>query len=201
MDAPDLIPLWLKLAYTLATVGILAVYWVRYGPGNYLWFSDVALIITVPALWLESSLLASAMLVGVLLPEGLWNLSFFSKLLLGMRITGMTDYMFEKERPLWLRGLSLFHVPMPIVLVWMVFTLGYHPQALIWMTVIGWIVLPASYFLTRPERNVNWVRGPGGENTYQRWMPPLAYLGCLMAGFPLLLYLPTHLLLTVLFMQ
>jgi hypothetical protein len=34
-----------------------------------LWFSDVALLVTVPALWIESRLLASMMALAVILPE------------------------------------------------------------------------------------------------------------------------------------
>ncbi|MDN3517030.1 hypothetical protein QWY84_05355 [Aquisalimonas lutea] len=194
-----MIPLWLKLAYTAGAVGILVVYWFRYGPGNYLWFSDIALIVTIPALWLESALLASMMAVSVLLPEALWNLSFFGRLLTGRRISGLTEYMFEPQRPRYLRALSLFHVPLPIILAWMISVLGYDPRALALMTLLAWIVLPATYVLTPPSRNVNWVHGPGGEGTRQTRLHPLAYLGVLMVAFPVVVYLPTHLLLLVLF--
>lgn len=190
-----MLPLWLKLAYTAAAVGILIVYWVRYGPGNLFWFSDIALIVTVPALWLESSLLASMMAVSVVLPEGLWNLSFFGRLLTGRRITGLTDYMFEPERPSLLKALSLFHVPLPIILLWTVSVLGYDPRALGLTTLLAWLVLPATYVLTPASRNVNWVHGPGGEGARQTRLPPLAYLGALMAIFPVMVYLPTHFLL------
>lgn len=194
-----MIPIWLKIGYSIFAAGILVIYWFRYGPGNYLWFSDIALIGTIPALWLESSLLASTLAVGVLLPEALWNVSFFSRLLMGVRITGMTDYMFEPERPLYLKALSLFHIPLPILLVWMVWVVGYHPLALAAMAVLAWLVLPATYALTDPEKNVNWVRGPGGENVGQTRFHPLLYLGLLMLAFPILLYMPTHFLLTILF--
>lgn len=194
-----MIPFWLKLGYTLLAAGILIVYWFRYGPGNYLWFSDIALIGMIPALWLESGLLAGVLAVGVLLPETLWNLSFFIRLLTGIRITGLTDYMFERERPLPLRALSLFHVPLPILLVWMVWLLGHDPRSLLLMTLLAWIVLPLTYAFTNPYRNVNWVHGPGGEGTRQARFHPLVYLGLLMIGFPLLVYLPTHFLLLALF--
>jgi len=193
------VPLWLKLAFTLVTAGILVVYWFRYGPQNYLWFSDIALIVTIPALWLESGLLASAMAVGVLLPEAFWNLSLLSRLLLGLRLTGLTDYMFEPERPVHLKALSLFHVPLPILLAWLVWTLGYDPRAPLLMTGIAWLVLPLTYVVTDPSRNINWVHGPGGEGARQRRFDPRVYVGLLMLAFPLAVYLPTHLLLLALF--
>lgn len=194
-----MIPLWLKLGYTFLATGILVVYWFRYGPGNYLWFSDIALILTIPALWLESSLLAGMMVVSVLLPETLWNLSFFSRLLTGIRITGLTDYMFESQRPLHLRALSLFHIPLPILLVWLVRELGYDPRSLPLMTLFAWLVLPLTRTLTNPYKNVNWVHGPGGEGVRQTRLHPLVYLGLLMIGFPAVVYLPTHFLLLALF--
>lgn len=193
-----MIPLWLQIAYTLFAAGILAVYWFKYGPGNYLWFSDIALIVTIPALWMESSLLAGMMAVGVLLPEALWNLSFFARLLTGVRITGITDYMFEADRPLFLKVLSLFHLPLPIILVWLVWKLGYDPFALPAMTLLAWIVLPLSYALTNPEKNVNWIHGPGGEGSRQTRFHPLTYLGLLMAALPIVIYIPTHFLLLAL---
>lgn len=192
-----MIPLWIKLGYTLFVAVTVAVYAVKYGLGNFLWFSDLALLATVPALWLESGLLASMMAVGVLLPEALWNASFFWQLLTRRRLSGLTDYMFDPEKPLYLRALSLFHVFLPPLLLWMIARLGYAPHAWIAQAVVAWIVLPLCYRLTDPKENVNWAFGFGGRP--QKRMPPLAYLGLLMIGFPVLIYLPTHLLLQVVF--
>lgn len=190
-----MVPLWLTLTWTVAAAGILAIYWVRYGPANYLWFSDIALIGSIPALWLESSLLASTMLIGTLLPELLWNVSLGSRLVFGVRITGIVDYMFEPERPLHLKLLSLFHIPMPLILVWLVWTLGYDPRALMAMTAVTWIVLPLTRGITDPNRNINWVHGPGGEGVRQTTLHPLAWLALLMIGLPVCVYIPTHFLL------
>ena len=91
----------------------MAIYATKYSRGNLLWFSDIALLATLPALWFESPFVASMMAVGVLLPEGLWNLSFFGQLITGKRISGLTEYMFDAHKPLYLRALSLFHVFLP----------------------------------------------------------------------------------------
>ena len=192
-----MIPLWIKLAYTLYVVVTMAVYSTKYSRGNLLWFSDIALLVTVAALWFESPFLASMMTIGVLLPEVLWNMSFFGQLVTGKRISGLTDYMFDSRKPLYLRALSLFHVFLPVLLFWMVARLGYEPAAVIAQTVLAWVVLPLCYWLTNPAENINWVFGFG--NKPQKRMAPLAYLGLLMVGFPVLIYLPTHLLLRSLF--
>ncbi len=192
-----MIPLWLKFAYTAMAVLVLAVYWVRYGWRNYLWFSDVALIGLVPALWLEDAFLASVLSVGVFLPEVLWNVSFFVQLLTGQRVSGLTDYMFERDRPLWLRGLSLFHVVLLPVMVLLLARLGYDPRALPAMVLLGWAVLLASYGLTDPAKNINWVRGLG--NDPQTRMSARRYLALVLLAYPLLVFLPTHVLLRLLF--
>ena len=42
------IPVWLKIAYTAFAAAIVPVYARQYGWRNFLWFSDVALLATVP---------------------------------------------------------------------------------------------------------------------------------------------------------
>src|SRR5687768_3259270 len=192
-----MIPLWLKVAYTLFVVITVAVYAVKYSAGNFLWFSDIGLLATVPALWLESSFVASMMAVGLLLPETVWNVGFFWQLLTGRRLGGLAGYMFDPAKPLYLSALSLFHVFLPVLLVWMVATLGYAPGAWIAQTALALGALPISYWVTNPDENVNWVFGPGGRR--QTYMPPLIYLLLVMIGFPALIYFPTHLLLAMVF--
>jgi hypothetical protein len=182
-----------KIAYT-AFVLLVVVIWRRhYGWRNFLWFSDIAFIGAVPALWLESAALASVLAVAVLLPEILWNVDFAGRLLLRRRITGLTDYMFEPERPRLLRGLSLFHVPLPLVLLWMVREYGYDANAgLTGSILLAAVVLPWSRAVSPPEKNINWTYGLGGAATT---FPPAVYMAMLFAGFVLLVFIPTHLLL------
>ncbi len=187
-----MLPLWFKLVYTVLALGIVVIYWVRYGPGNLLWFCDLALIGLIAGLWLESSLLISTLALSVLVPELVWNLVFFARVIFRVRIAGVIDYMFEPERPALLKALSLFHVPLPFILVWAVWTLGYDPRALLAATAMAWIVLPLTWLLTPPERNVNWVHGPGGEKVRQQRVHPLLFVAFLMLALPIVFYLPAH---------
>jgi hypothetical protein len=71
------IPLGLKVVYTISVCALVPIYWRQYGPANFLWFSDIALLAFVPALWLENALLASMMAVSVVFFEAPWNIDFF----------------------------------------------------------------------------------------------------------------------------
>ena len=193
----ELIPLWLKILYTLFLGVLVPVYWAHYGVRNFLWFSDIALLITAVALWLESPLVAGMMTLAIALPELAWNVDFFGRLLTGRQLFGLSAYMFDPVYPRFLRALSLFHVGLPLVLLWAVHRLGYDPRALAWQTAVALVVLPVTYAVTDPADNVNWVYGPGGKP--QTWMSPRVYLLLVMIFFPLVFYLPTHLLRSALF--
>jgi len=190
-------PLWIKISYTLFICILVPVYWKQYGPGNFLWFSDLALFVTAAALWLESSLLASMMALSVVVLESIWIIDFLIGLIAGSSVIGLSAYMFDSKIPLSIRALSLFHIVLPLLLLWLLYRLGYDRRALFAQTLLAWIVLPLSYFLTKPSDNVNWVFGLSGGP--QKWMPAPLYLVLLMIAFPLVLYLPTHLLLKRLF--
>lgn len=192
-DRTPAYPLWATLPFTLLALVIVPVYWVEYGPGNFLWFSDIALFVVAYCLWTGNRLLFSMMAVGVLPLELVWTLDILT---LGQLI-GLAAYMFDDQYPLWLRALSLFHVPLLAILIWMLFRQGYDARALPAQTLLAWIVLPLSWWLTAPEENVNWVHGLGPE--VRELLPPLSYLLAYMILLPLLVYLPTHLLLRRLF--
>jgi hypothetical protein len=186
-------PIWLKIAYTLFVGFLVPVYWRHYGLANFLWFSDIALLLAVPALWLESSLLASMMALAVTIPELAWNGDFFVRLISGKRVMGLSAYMFDRAIPRYLRALSLFHVGLPLLLLWMVHRLGYDRRALIAQTLLALIVLPLSYFLSDPRTNINWVHG-FGETPRDSGRGPLFLIISLLL-FPLGFYLSTHLVL------
>ena len=188
-------PLWLKLLDTLFVAITVVVYAKKWGWANFLWFSDIALILSVPALWFESSLIASTMALAVLLPDGLWIVSYLTQLVTGRRVIGLSDYMFDRTKPRWLRAISLFHLWLPLLLLWMVVELGYAQDALIAMTLLCWGVVLICFFFTDPDENINWVFGFGGRRQ-TRWRPR-TQLALTMLGFPVLVYVPTHLLLAM----
>jgi hypothetical protein len=187
---------WIKIPYTLFVLVLVPVYWIRYGPANFLWFSDIALIGTLVALWLQSRFLLSMMAVGVLLFDIVWNFIFFSKLLLGAG-PGFVDFMFDPAIALPIRALSLFHVALPIIQLWSLSKMGYDVRAWKYQALLGCIIFPLTYGVSRPEKNINWVFGV--TEVPQQWLPAPLYLAALMVIYPTLVCFPTHLVLKRLF--
>jgi hypothetical protein len=178
-------PAWARWPAALFVLALVPVYWRAYGPGNFLWFSDIALFAILLSLWTGWRLPYSMMAIGVLPMELFWIADFAS----GARLFGFTGYMFDPALPWWLRAFSLFHLAIPPLLVWMLARQGYDERALAAQTALAWIVLPASFLLTGPGENVNWVHGPDGP---QDLLPPLVYLGLYMLLLPLVVYAPMH---------
>src|ERR1700753_4306902 len=86
------IPLAVKLAFTAFMAVLVPVYWSKYGPTNFLYFCDLALFITLAAVWLENRLLASMAAVGIVLPQLVLWCGDFAAHLVGVKFIGMTNY-------------------------------------------------------------------------------------------------------------
>ena len=186
------IPRWLKIVTAAFIAVLVPIYWRNYGPANFLWLSDLALFATAAAILLERPALVS-IAVGVLPLELAWCVD----LLTGGRVLGLTDYMFDPSRPLYLRAFSLFHVVLPPMMLWLLHRFGYDRHSLARQLPALWIALVLSYVLTDPGDNINWVFGPGPAP--QHAIPSLAYLVLEMAVIPVLVLLPLDWLLRRLF--
>src|SRR5438132_13001861 len=88
------IPLWIKVPYTLFVAVLVPYYWKAYSPWNFLYFCDLALLMTLLAVWTESRFIVSLQAVAILLPQTLWVIDFVSRAC-GRHLLGMTDYMFN----------------------------------------------------------------------------------------------------------
>ena len=201
------IPRWLKLLYTAFLAVLIPYYLWAWGPTNFLYFCDIALLMTLVALWTEESLWASMPAVGIVLPQALWCVDFLAGLI-GRRVTGMSAYMFNPTVSLFTRSLSFFHFWLPFLVVFVVWKLGYDRRAFAAWTVLALSLMLVCYFLMpappppadNPNLpvNINYVYGMSDEQP-QHWMHPLAYLALMMCTFPVAIFLPTHLLLAKLF--
>src|SRR4029077_4392809 len=184
------VPLWLKFAYTAFMLVLVPVYSYYYGPTNFLYLCDVALVLTLLGLWNESSLLVSMCAVGILAAQTLWVMDFVLNIF-GMPLIGVSDYMFKHGNSLSLRGLSLFHGWLPLLLAYLVWQLGYDRRALAAWTVLTWALLLICFFFMPPPNpnpgltpvNINYVWGPN-DNAAQTWVSPHAWLAGLIIGMP-----------------
>jgi hypothetical protein len=180
---------------------LVPVYWHFYGPTNFLYFCDVALFLTLAGIWAESALLISMCCVGILLPQALWVADFFAAVS-GFTLTGMTAYMFNPASSKFLRGLSLFHGWLPFLLLYLVSKTGYDRRGAFAWTGFAWVLLCVCYFFLpgpNPDAglqpvNINYVWGLS-DAAAQTWLPANLWFATLLVGLPLVVFLPTHLLL------
>ena len=201
------IPLAAKISVTIFLAVLVPIYWHAYGPTNFLWFCDSALILTAVGMWLESSLLISMCSVGILIPQCLWLVDFGSRLL-GFRLLGLTSYMFDSSLPLFTRGLSLFHGWLPLLLVWLLFRLRYDKRALSAWTCVAGVLLFVCYLFTPPAGahladanipiNLNYVYGFNDQQP-QSWVNQNIYVIGWLGVLWLVAFFPTHLLLRKIF--
>lgn len=204
---PPKIPLAAKLAGTAFLALLVPVYWHTYGPTNFLWFCDAALILTVAGMWLESSLVISMCSVGILIPQCLW-LADFGSHLLGIHLLGLTAYMFDSRLPLFIRGLSLFHGWLPLLLVWLLVRLGYDKRGLPAWTALATGLVLVCYFFTPPAGahlsdpnlplNLNYLYG-FNDHQAQTWVNQNLYVILWLGALWCVAFFPTHLILRKIF--
>jgi len=145
--------------------------------------------------------------VGILLPQCVW-LADFGSHLLGFHFLNLTGYMFDSKLPLFTRALSLFHGWLPILILWLLFRLGYDQRALpAWTGVAAMLVLvcylcilPAGAHPADPNIpvNLNYVYGFNNQQP-QHWVNQNLYVVLLLGVLWLVAFLPTHLVLRKIF--
>ncbi len=210
MDAASpRLPFALKLVVSAFLAVMVPVYYQNYGPTNFMYFCDVALLLSFIALWTEHPLPASMAAVGILVPQVLWCADFLGELF-NVHLVGLTGYMFDANRSLFLRGLSFFHGWLPFLLVFLVKRLGYDRRALLGWTALGWSLCLIAYFFLPPAGtiladpkipvNINYVFGFDDAQP-QTWLPAPLYLLAWMVGLLAVFYVPSHLVLRRLYGQ
>ena len=194
------IPLWLKIAWTAWVAVWIPAYSYQYGFKNFLWFCDIGNFMLMIGLWLESPVVVSWQACSVLIVQILFTIDLVSRALFGVHPIGGTGYMFNDDGsniPIAMRLLSLFHVATPPLLLWALYRLRYDRRGLYYQIATAWIVLPICWLGWDEKTNLNWVWGPFDRPQYV--VRPWLYLLVCLFGYPLILYLPTHLVLTRLF--
>ena len=198
MSTERTIPTTVKVAYTAFCAVMIPTYLVDYGPTNFVYFCDEAVLLTLLGVWTGWSLPISMAAAGILVPQVAWVADFVATAL-GHPLLGLTAYMFDPAKPLFLRALSGFHGWLPFLLVFLVRKVGYDRRAFAAWTVLATASLLVSFlFLPRPSAvpdmtpvNVDYVWGLS-DVAAQTWMHPWAWLALLVFGLPLVMTAPAH---------
>jgi hypothetical protein len=178
------VPIWVAIW--------IPTYAVFYGFGNFLHLCDVAIALTCIGLWRGSALPLSMAALTSILIDLAWDVDLAWRLVTGRHLLGGTEYMFEARFPLWVRLLSLFHLVLPVLLLWALRRVGYDRRALAWQSAVGLFFIAAAR-VVGPEANVNysWT----DPFFHRAWGPAPVHVLVIFAGLILLIYLPTHALL------
>jgi hypothetical protein len=161
-----------------------------YGPQNFLWICNLAQFLILYALWRGDALVLSSQAGTVCLVGVVWTLDFVLALATGGRSATFTAYMFDPQLPLLARLSSLYHVGLPVFVLWQLRRSGYDRRGPWLQCVIGAVAVVGGWLFTEPHRNINWVHAPFGLE--QAWMPEPWYVALLVLAYPVLLYWPGH---------
>jgi hypothetical protein len=187
----DRIPDWLRWLALVWLFVWFPVYWHAWGAANFLHLCDVAVILTCLGLWTNNALVLSSQVVSSVVIDILWALDVAAWLVFHRHFIGGTEYLFDTACPLWIRLLSLFHVIMPVILIWSLGRLGYDRRGFRLQAAIALPMIIASRFVT-PEKNLNFALA---DPFFHRQLGPApVHLAITYLALVLAVYLPTHLL-------
>lgn len=178
---------WAAIVYLLVWGTAYSVYW---GAQDLILFCNIAVILTCAGLWLGNSLLLSTQAVSTMLIGPLWGLDLAWRVATGgQSLIGGTEYMLDTHYPLWVRLLSCDHLVMPVLLLWVLWRVGYDRRAWAVQTALAGVVLVLSRFIT-PEKNLNFSRTD--LFFHRAWGPPPVHMAFILLLISVLLYWPAH---------
>jgi hypothetical protein len=151
------VPKWIKYTYTLFIAVMVPAYYRHFGPTNFLWFSDIALLIMFIEVWLCTGILTSMMAVGALLFELGWNGMFTYQIIVGNTNPNFICNILTPGFPILFRILPLFHIFLPIIIIYMLKKLGYDKRAIWYQSIFGILVLCIAHMATTKPQNIDWT--------------------------------------------
>jgi hypothetical protein len=184
---------WIALAWFAVW---FPMYWRAWGTANFAHLCDVALILTCIGMWTNSALLISSQAVGAFLVDIAWTTDAASRIFLHHAIFPGNEYLTDPHYPLWIRSLTVFHVVMPVLLLWGVYLMGYDRRGWALQSAIALPVFIGARF-TQPSKNIDFAFS---DPFFHRQIGPAPVHILLSWLFMVLVvYLPTHLVLKRLF--
>jgi len=186
---------WLALAWLAV---YLPVYASAYGAWHFLMLCNLGILLTCIGLLLGSQWLLSSQAIAAPPIALLWLIDAGARWLTGEHLHGGTAYMWDMERPLLVRMLSLYHLAWPLLLAWCLHRRGYDRRGFALQVTLAAIVFAIGLGLAPVAENLNYVfQWPGASLPHAH---PLLQAVLNLAVLVLGLYWPMHLLLSRLFL-
>jgi hypothetical protein len=178
---------WLAILWLLIWI---PAYWLTWGLSNFIQLCDIAVLLTCIGLFTDSSLLISSQAVSSLLIDLAWTLDAGWQLCAGHHLTGGTEYLFDPQYPLPVRLLSLYHVAMPLVLLWALGRVGYDARGFQLQCAIVPLAFIAARF-TPVQKNMNFAFSD--PFFHRSWGPPPVHVAVSVLFMVVVVYYPTAL--------
>jgi hypothetical protein len=180
---------WGSLAWLLLWA---PAYWKYWGAANFLHLSDISVVLSCLGFFFESPLLITSQAVACPVADAVWTADFLWHLIFHHPLLGGTEYMFDANYPLWVRLLSLFHIVLPLLLLWAVRRTSYDRRGWILQSAIALPVFIASRFIN-PALNMNFAFTD--PFLHRQWGPAPLHVLVAFAFMVVVVYLPTDFLL------
>lgn len=185
-------PIWMRWTALVWFALWFPIYWRTWGAANFIHLCDVAMILTCIGMWTNSALLISSQAVGALIVDIVWSLDAASRIFFYHALFPGNEYLMDAHYPLWIRSLTVFHVVLPLLLLWGVYLMGYHRGGWALQSAIALPVFIIARF-TKPDTNVDFAFSD--PFLHRSWSPAALYVFVAWLFMVLVVYLPTHLVL------
>jgi hypothetical protein len=189
-------PTWVRWTALFWLAIWLTIYLKYWGASTFLFLCDIAVILTCLGLFAGNALLLSSQAVSSIVIDTVWLVDIAAKLVFDRHVVGGTDYFFDPNYPLWVRLMSCFHVVLPFVLLAALRRTGYDRRALPLQFAIALVAMIASRFAA-PARNINFVYID--PILHRQWGPAPIHVAAMLVGMTVVIYVPTHFVLSRLF--
>jgi hypothetical protein len=189
-------PAWLRWAVLVWLAIWIPAYWRTWGAENFVHLCDMAVILVCVGVCTGSVLLLSSQAVSSLVVDAAWMLDAGWRLFRGHSLLGGADYLYDTRYPLWVRLLTLFHLAMPVLLLWALHRSGYDRRGWALQCAIALPLFIAARFTT-PARNINYAFTD--PFIHRAWGPAPIHVLISWLFMAVVVYLPTHLALKALF--
>jgi len=198
LKSDQVLSLHLRLLVLAWLLIYIPAYFMAYGGWHFLQLCNLGVLISCAGILSANSLLISSQAVATPVIGIFWLVDFLARLITGRFIHAGTAYMWDTSIPLLVRVLSLYHIVLPLLLIYCLRKAAYDKRGFAVQAGIAMLVMLASLFAFSESENLNYVyHWPGGRILFGQ-----PYLHVLISFLLLILvYWPSHYLLKSIWMK